>query len=310
MIAFLLRRLAHAAATLFGITLLIFGLFHWVGGNPVLRMVGKNATPAEIARVSHQMGFDRPFWTQYLDYLWHLLRFDFGRSWETKQRITEMVRDGLWPSLSLALPAFFIATVLALAIALIAALFRNRGPDRLLVILSVAGMSLSVLAFIIAAQYLFAFDLGWFPISGWEPGLAGVPFLALPVAIWVAASLGSSVRFYRAVFIEEMRKEYVLTARAKGLPWPRILTRHVLPNAMIPVLTYVVMELPMLFTGSLLLENFFGIPGLGNMSINAINASDLPVIQAMTFFGAVLYLGANILGDVLYAVVDPRVRVS
>jgi peptide/nickel transport system permease protein len=309
-ISFLSRRLLHAAATLFGITLLIFGLFHWVGGNPVLRMVGKNATAEEIARVSHQMGFDRPFWTQYLDYLVDLLRLDFGRSWETRQRISEMLLDGLGPSLSLALPAFFVATVLSLSIALIAALYRDRGPDRVLVILSVAGMSLSVLAFIIAAQYVFAFELGWFPISGWEPGLRGVPFLALPVAIWVAATLGSSVRFYRAVFIEEMRKEYVLTARAKGLAWPRILSRHVLPNAMIPVLTHVVMELPMLFTGSLLLENFFGIPGLGNMSISAINASDLPVIKAMTFIGAVLYLGANILGDVLYAVVDPRVRVS
>jgi peptide/nickel transport system permease protein len=309
-IRFLARRLLHALATLFGITLLIFALFHWVGGNPVLRMVGKNATPAEIARVSHQMGFDRPFWTQYLDYLGDLVRLDFGRSWETRQRITEMLREGLWPSLSLTLPAFFIGTALALAFALIAALFRNRWPDRTLVVLSVAGMSLSVLAFIIAAQYVFAFDRGWFPISGWEPGLSGIPYLVLPVGIWVVASLGSSVRFYRAVFIEEMRKEYVLTARAKGLAWPRILTRHVLPNAMIPVLTYVVMELPMLFTGSLLLENFFGIPGLGNMSISAINASDLPVIQAMTFLGAVLYLGANILGDVLYAVADPRVRVS
>jgi peptide/nickel transport system permease protein len=189
-------------------------------------------------------------------------------------------------------------------------LYRNRWPDRLLVVLAVAAMSLSMLAFIIGAQYVFAFQRGWFPISGWEPGLRGIPFLALPILIWVAASTGSAVRFYRAVFIEEMRKEYVLTARAKGLAWPRILTRHILPNAMIPVLTHVVMELPMLFTGSLLLENFFGIPGLGNMSINAINASDLPVIQAMTFFGAVLYLGANILGDVLYAVADPRVRVS
>jgi peptide/nickel transport system permease protein len=193
-------------------------------------------------------------------------------------------------------------------IALVAALYKDRWPDRLLVTLSVAGRSLSVLAFIIGAQYLFAFKAGWFPISGWEPGLSGVPFLALPVAIWVAASVGSAVRFYRAVFLEEMRKEYVITARAKGLAWPRILSRHVLPNAMIPVLTHLVMDLPMLFTGSLLLENFFGIPGLGNMSISAINASDLPVIKAITFVGAVLYIGANILGDALYVVVDPRVR--
>jgi peptide/nickel transport system permease protein len=310
MLTFLFRRLAHALATLFGITLLIFALFHWVGGNPALRIVGKNATAVEIARVSRQMGFDRPFWTQYLDYLGDLLRLDFGRSWETKQRVSEMIFDGLGPSMSLVLPAFLIATLVALTVALVAALYRNRWPDRLLVTLAVAGMSLSILAFIIGAQYLLAFKVGWFPISGWEPGFRGVPFLVLPVAIWVAASLGSSVRFYRAVFLEEIRREYVLTARAKGLAWPRILSRHVLPNAMIPVLTHLVMELPMLFTGSLLLENFFGIPGLGNISISAINASDLPVIKAMTFIGAVIYLGANILGDILYAVVDPRVRVS
>lgn len=308
MTSFLSRRLAHAAATLFGITLLIFALFQWVGGNPVYRMVGKNATAEEIARVSRQMGFDRPFWTRYLDYLGDLARLDFGRSWETRQRVAEMIADGLVPSLTLAIPAFLIATVVALAMALVAALYRDRWLDRTLVVLSVAGMSLSVLAFIIAAQYLFAFKAGWFPISGWEPGLRGVPYLVLPIGIWVVASVGSAVRFYRAVFLEELRKEYVITARAKGLAWPRILTRHVLPNAMIPVLTHLVIELPMLFTGSLLLENFFGIPGLGNMSINAINASDLPVIQAMTFVGAVLYLGANILGDVLYAAVDPRVR--
>ncbi len=310
MLNFLLRRLAHALATLFGITLLIFALFHWVGGNPVLRLVGKSATPEEIARLTHRMGFDRPFWVQYFDYLGDLVRFDFGRSWETKQGIGEMLADGIGPSLSLALPAFAIATVVALTVALVAALYRDRWPDRLLVTLAVAGMSLSVLAFIIGAQYVFAFQAGWFPISGWEPGVRGLPFLMLPIAIWVAASVGSAVRFYRAVFLEEMRKEYVITARAKGLAWPRILSRHVLPNAMIPVLTHLVMELPMLFTGSLLLENFFGIPGLGNMSISAINASDLPVIQTMTFIGALLYLGANILGDVLYAVVDPRVRVG
>ncbi len=308
MLTFLLRRLAHAAAIIFGITLVIFGLFHWVGGNPVYRLLDKSATPEEVARMTRQLGLDQPLWKQYLDYVGDLARFDFGRSWETKQRVSEMLADGIGPSLSLAIPAFLAATVIAVAVALLAALYRDRWPDRLLVTLAVAGMSLSVLAFIIAAQYIFAFRLGWFPISGWEPGLRGVPFLVLPVAIWVAASLGSAVRFYRAAFLEEMRKEYVVTARAKGLAWPRIMGRHVLPNAMIPVLTHVVMELPMLFTGSLLLENFFGIPGLGNMSINAINASDLPVIKAVTFIGALLYIGANILGDALYSVFDPRVR--
>lgn len=310
MIQFLLRRLAHAGSILFGITLVIFALFHWIGGNPVYRMLERSATPEEIERLTRQLGLDLPLWKQYLVYLRDLVQLDFGRSWETHQRVSEMIRDGLGPSLSLAVPAFALATVASLAVALIAALYHNRWPDRMLVALSVAGMSISVLAFIIGAQYFFAFKLGWFPISGWEPGLQGVPFLALPVLIWVAASLGSAVRFYRAVFIEEMRKEYVVTARAKGLAWPRILSRHVLPNAMIPILTHLVIEIPMLFTGALLLENFFGIPGLGNMSINAINASDFPVIKAVVLVGAVIYIGVNILGDLLYATVDPRVRVK
>ncbi|HAO99248.1 MAG TPA: ABC transporter permease, partial [Fibrobacteres bacterium] len=259
---------------------------------------------------THQLGLDKPLWHQYLDYVGGLARWEFGRSWETKQRVSQMILDGLGPSMSLAIPAFILSALSALAVALIAALYRNRWQDRVLVVLSVCGMSLSMLAFIIAAQYLFSFRAGWFPISGWEPGLVGIPYLSLPILIWIAASLGASVRFYRAVFIEEIRREYVITARAKGLAWPRVLVRHVLPNAMIPILTQLVMELPMLFTGSLLLENFFGIPGLGNMSVNAINASDLPVIKAMTFIGAVLYIAANIVGDVLYATFDPRVRIS
>ncbi len=307
---FLLRRLLHAIPILLGVTLLLFVLFHWVGGNPVYRMLGKNANPAEIARMTHQLGLDKPLWHQYLDYAGGLLRWDFGRSWETRQRVSEMILDGLAPSLSLAIPAFILSALVSLAAALIAALYRNRWPDRLLVVVAVSGMSLSMLAFIIAGQFLFSFRAGWFPISGWEAGIRGAPFLALPILIWIAASLGASVRFYRAVFLEEMRREYVVTARAKGLAWPRILVRHVLPNAMIPILTQLVMELPMLFTGSLLLENFFGIPGLGNMSVNAINASDLPVIKAMTFIGSLLYIAANILGDALYAWFDPRVRVS
>jgi peptide/nickel transport system permease protein len=310
MIAFLFRRIAQAIPTLLGITLLIFTLFQWVGGNPVYRMLGKNATAQELDRLTRQLGLDKPLWSQYLDYVGSLFHWDFGRSWETKQRVSEMILDGLGPSLSLVLPAFVLATLASLAVALTAALYHNRWPDRLLVVLAVCGMSLSVLAFIIAAQYLLAFRAGWFPISGWEPGFEGIPFLVLPVLIWVAAQLGANMRFYRAVFVEEMRKEYVVAARAKGLTWPRVLVRHVLPNAMIPILTQWVMELPMLFTGSLLLESFFGVPGLGHMSVNAIYASDLPVIKAMTFIGSILYLAANILGDALYARFDPRVRVA
>jgi peptide/nickel transport system permease protein len=188
--------------------------------------------------------------------------------------------------------------------------WRRLGTDRALVVFSILGMSVSLLAIIIGAQYGLAFRLDWFPISGWEAGWAGLPYLALPVLLYVISGLGADVRFYRAIFIEELGKEYVRAAEARGVPFSRILLRHVLRNAAVPIVTQLAIALPYLFTGSLLLENFFGIPGLGNLSVTALNASDLPVIQAMVVVGSVLYMAANLLGDLLYAAVDPRVRLS
>ncbi len=310
MTSFVLRRLLYTIPILLGISLIVFLLFHVAGGNPVYRMLGKNASPEEILRLTHQMGLDRPLWIQYLHYLGGLLRGDFGRSWETKQRIGEMIAVGLWPSLCLALPAFFLTTALALVVAMLSTLSKGRAADRFLVIASVLGMSLSILALIIGSQYLLAYRLNLFPISGFESGWQGLPYLALPVLIWIANQVGGDVRYYRSVFLEEIGREYVVTARAKGLSRARAMRVHVLGNAMIPITTRVVMEIPLLFTGSLLLENFFGIPGLGNMSVNALNASDFPVIEAMTLFGSVLYILANLIGDVLYAVFDPRVKLA
>ncbi len=306
--AYLLRRLLQMLPTLFGVVLITFLLFQVVGGNPVYRLLGKNASPQEIARMSHQLGLDKPIYERFGHYLLQLAQFDFGRSWETHQRISAMIADGLGPSLSLALPAFAMGTVLAIGVALLAAAWHRRWVDRLLVILSVFGMSLSLLAVIIGAQYLLAFRLDAFPISGWEAGLAGLPYLALPILIYVVSGMGADVRFYRTLFVEELGKDYVRAAEARGIPFARVLLRHVLRNAAVPIITQLAIALPYLFTGSLLLENFFGIPGLGNLSVTALNASDLPVIQAMVVVGAVLYMLANLLGDVLYAVADPRVR--
>ncbi len=310
MIAYVTRRLLHAIPVLLGISILVFMLFHVVGGNPVYRMLGKNADAEEIARMTHQLGLDRPVWAQYLHYLASLAHGDFGRSWETKQRISTMLAEGFWPSLSLAVPSFMIASVLAVLISMLAVLYRYRKADRILVVLSVLGMSLSILAFIIGAQFLLAYRYDLFPISGYENGFRGLPYLALPMLIWVANQLGGDVRYYRSVLLEEINREYVVTARARGLSKGQAMYRHVLPNALIPIITRLVMGIPLLFTGSLLLENFFGIPGLGNMSVNALNASDFPVIEAMTLFGSALYIAANIIGDVLYAVFDPRVKLS
>lgn len=310
MIAFIVRRLIQTIPILLGISLIVFVLFHVAGGNPVYRMLGKNASPAEILRLTHQLGLDKPLWVQYLHYLADLVRLDFGRSWETKQRVSEMLAGGLGPSLSLALPAFALTSVLAVAIAMASALYKGRTLDRLLVIGSVLGMSISILALIIGAQYLLAYRFGLFPISGFESGWQGLPYLALPILIWVCTQLGVDVRYYRTVLLEEIGRDYVVTARAKGLSRAAAMRTHVLRNAMIPIVTRLVMEVPMLFTGSLLLENFFGIPGLGNMSINALNASDFPVIEAVTLIGAALYILSNLIGDVLYAVFDPRVKLS
>jgi peptide/nickel transport system permease protein len=310
MAAFILRRLLYTIPILLGISLIVFLLFHVAGGNPVYHMLGKNASPEEILRLTRQMGLDRPLWLQYLHYLGDLLRGDFGRSWETRQRIGGMILTGLGPSLCLAVPAFLATTALALAVAMASVLSKGKSLDRGLVFASVLGMSISILALIIGAQYLLAYRLDLFPISGFETGWSGIPYLALPVLIWIANQVGGDVRYYRSVLLEEIGREYVVTARAKGLSRARALRVHVLGNAMIPITTRLVMEIPLLFTGSLLLENFFGIPGLGNMSVNALNASDFPVIEAVTLFGSALYILANLIGDVLYAVFDPRVKLS
>lgn len=310
MLHYALRRLLYSIPILLGVSLLVFILFDVAGGNPVFHILGKNASQAEIDRLTRVLGIDQPLYIRYFDFLGDLLRLDMGRSWETKQRISEMFAEGIGPSLALALPAFLLATITALFVAMVAALYRNRAADRVLVLLSVLGMSVTILAFIIGLQWALSFKLDLFPISGYESGPAGIPYLVLPVFIWVITQLGGDVRYYRSVFIEELNREYVITARAKGLSMAQVMTGHVLKNAMIPIISRVATDLPLLITGSLLLENFFGIPGLGNMSIRAVNAADFPVIKAVTLFGAAAYIVSNLLGDLLYAVFDPRVRLS
>lgn len=310
MTAFILRRLIYMVPLALGVTLVTFLLFNVVGGNPAYQMLGKHASPEQVKELTRQLGLDKPLLDQYADYLGQLIHLDFGRSWATHQKITEMIADGLLPSLSLAVPAFFLTGLFSIIISLIAAFYRNRFYDRLLVVLSVAGMSVSILVYIIAGQYFLSYVSGFFPISGYEDGFGAVPYLILPALIWIVVGLGGDVRFYRTVILNETGKEYIVTARAKGLSERVVMARHVLKNAMIPIITSMAMALPGLVTGSLLLESFFGIPGLGSMSINAINDADFPVIKAMTFFGSILYMAANLLGDLLYGLVDPRVRMK
>jgi peptide/nickel transport system permease protein len=236
------------------------------------------------------------------------LRFDFGTSWRDERPVVDIIGEGLGPSLSLTVPAFLLETIIAISLALFCAFYRATLIDRLTVIGAVALMSIPGLAYILFAQKVIAYDWRLFPFFGYEPLPAGFVFFALPILIWLALAIGSEVRFYRAVMLEEMSQDYVRTAAAKGLPARGILFRHVLKNSMIQVITRVVISIPFLILGSLLLEYFFGIPGLGNRTVEAVNRSDFPVVQAFVVIGSILYIVFSIVTDLCYAWVDPRVR--
>jgi peptide/nickel transport system permease protein len=235
--------------------------------------------------------------------------FDFGYS-DDGRNITREISTRMMPSLAIALPTFFIGLFLYVTFALLMTLFRATALDMAGVALCVVLMSVSSLFYIIGGQFIASKLWHWVPISGYAGGVEGLRFVVLPVLIGVAGGVGASSRWYRTIFLEEIGKDYVRTARAKGLSELRVLFRHVLKNAMIPILTGVVVVIPLLFMGSLLTESFFGIPGLGSYTIDAINAQDFGVVRAMVFLGSVLYIVGLILTDVSYTVVDPRVRLS
>lgn len=242
--------------------------------------------------------------SQFVFYLGQIARFDFGSSAQTNQRVSSMILDGILPSLMLTIPMFLIGLVLEVSLALVCAFYRNRFIDRFFVVISVAMMSIPYLVWIIVGQYFMAYRLQWFPVWGFE----SAKYLYLPVIVGVFSGLGSGVRFYRTIVLDEMYKDYVRTAFAKGVSKSGVLFRHVLKNAMIQILTSVIMTIPFLYTGSLLLERFYGIPGLGNLSINGILNSDVDVVRAVVFVGAILFVVANLVTDICYALVDPRVR--
>jgi len=292
-----------------GVCFLIFVLFNVFSPDPAMIMLGKHATAKQMAELRAELGLDKPFFVQYLDIVKASFTFDFGRSWSTKQEIFQMIKQGAIPSLTVTLPGFVLSTLISIAISLLVAFYRGKFIDKAVVFFCVAGMSISSLAYILFGQWFFAYKLGWFEISGYEEGFPYfIPYIILPVIIWVILSIGPDVRFFRTIILDEVYQDYVRTARSKGLGENHIMFKHVLKNAMVSIITYVIIQLPFLILGALLLESFFSIPGLGAMTLNAINSSDFPVIRAMTVLSAVAYIIFSILTDVLYTVVDPRVR--
>ena len=233
-------------------------------------------------------------------------RANFGTSTSTNQRVTSMLVEGILPSLMLTVPIFFVGLIVSISLSLICAFFRNQFVDRFFVVMAVALMSINYLIFIILGQYILGYRMQWFPIWGFESWR----FVLLPVLIGVVSGLGGSLRFYRTIMLDEMYRDYVRTAFAKGAGKTRVLFKHVLKNAMVPIVTNVVIVIPFLYTGSLLLETFFGIPGLGYIAINAINSSDVDVIRAIVLIGSISFVLANFLTDLCYLAVDPRVKLK
>ncbi|MDR1934541.1 MAG: ABC transporter permease [Candidatus Accumulibacter sp.] len=325
MFAYLLRRLLYAIPILIGVNLITFALFFVVNTpDDMARMQlgAKRVTPEAIAQWKAERGYDKPLLlnldakgsgvlteTIFFAKSARMFAGDFGRA-EDGRDITREIRLRMMPSLAIAVPTFALGLFVSVSCALLLAFFRATRLDFWGVVLCVAMMSVSGLFYIIGGQYLVSKLWRLVPISGFGEGLDAWKFLILPVAIGVVSGIGASTRWYRTLFLEEIGRDYVRTARAKGLSEIDVLFRHVLRNALIPILTGVVAVIPLLFMGSLLSESFFGIPGLGSYTIDAIGAQDFAVVRSMVFIGSVLYIAGLILTDLSYTLVDPRIRLE
>jgi peptide/nickel transport system permease protein len=248
---------------------------------------------------------------QYFSLVKQILTFDWGRSWSSKQPIADLILSGIGPSLTVTVPAFLISLLINIPLALLMAYKRNSFFDKATLVFCLGLISISSVVYVMAGQYFLSYKWGLFPISGWDPGFVGRwQFATLPILILVVLSLGGDILFFRTVFLEEMYQDYVRTARSKGISEMRVMCKHVLRNALIPIITLVVLQIPFLIVGSLLIESYFGIPGLGGLTFQAIQEADFPVIKAITIMGAVLYIFLQLLSDILYALVDPKIRLS
>jgi peptide/nickel transport system permease protein len=323
--AYIVRRLLYAIPILVGVNLITFLLFFIVNSpDDMARMqLGvKRVTPEAIETWKRERGYDKPLLfneqaeglskvsdTIFFDKSARLFAFDFGSS-DSGRDIGFDITQRMWPSLAIAIPVLLVGLLADISFALFIVFFRATYIDFTGVVLLVAMMSISGLFYIIGGQYLVSKLLHLVPISGYDTGIAAWKFLILPVIVGVTAGVGSGTRLYRTLFLEEIGRDYVRTARAKGLSERRVLFHHVLKNALIPILTGVVVVLPLLFLGSLISESFFGIPGLGSYTIDAINNQDFAIVRAMVFLGSVLYILGLLLTDISYTLADPRVRLS
>ncbi len=329
--AYIVRKVLYNIPVYLGI--LLFVMLALRVNDPVYAFLGKNANEQQIEAKRTNMGLDRPFVVQYFSFVGKLVTLDFtARSWEQEREVKDIITNAVPATAMITVPALFLTAAISISIGLICAFYRGLKIDQTLMILAVLGMSISFLVYIIVGQYVGGYLLGAnnrnllpFEVEGYDTRLSTasfwlrtpldaiggwLKFCGLPVLISVLVAMGYDTRFYRAVMVEETGRDYIVTARAKGATGRKIMFVHMLKNAMIPIITRVMISLPFLIVGSILLEVYFGIPGMGRALITAINAKDFPVVEYMSALFAAVVIGTVILTDVLYAIVDPRVRLS
>ncbi len=329
--AYIVRRVLYNIPVYLGI--LLFVMLALRVNDPVYAFLGKSADEQQIQQKRENMGLDRPFVVQYFSFVGKLVTLDFSaRSWEQEREVSDIITNAVPATTMITVPSLFLTAALSITIGLICSFYRGQKIDQTLMLIAVLGMSISFLVYIIIGQYLGGYILGSngkgalpFEVEGYDTQLSSIEywfskpiqavtswlkFCGLPVLISVIVAMGYDTRFYRAVMVEETGKDYIVTARAKGATNRKIMFVHMLKNAMIPIVTRVMISLPFLIVGSILLEVYFGIPGMGRALITAINAKDFPVVEYMSALFAAVVIGTVILTDVLYAIVDPRVRPS
>jgi peptide/nickel transport system permease protein len=312
MTAYIVRRVLQFVPTLLGVVLLVFFLFNMVGGDPAYMLAGKISNPEQIENIRRQLGIDQPYYAQLWIFMKQIATGDFGVSWATNEKISAIFATRLGPSLTVLVPMLVIGTVLSMAAAILVACVRGSLTDRAIMIACTVGQSISILVYIVVFQYVMGYQLGWFPVQGWGHNLTEnlLRYSALPVLVGVVVTLAPDIRLYRSFFLEEINQDYVRTARAKGMGEARTMGVHVLRNAAIPILTNVMIQLPGLLAGAFLVERFFSIPGIGREVILAVERSDFPVIKALTVYVAIATMVVNLLADLMYKAVDPRVQLK
>jgi len=324
------RKLIYSIPLIFGVTLISFVLMVYFGPDLTYSLLGKNPTAQQIVEVRTQLGYDLPFYTRYLSFLKEVLTFNFGESISSGEKVSSILIKSVPVSLLVALPGFVLANILGVSLALFAAYHRGRFWDKAIMVFAVIGMSISFLMVVIAFQILFStsYGLNWFPVQGWVSAPPDYPdatvfeiayyywyyywsYVSVPTMASVFVALGYNTRFFRAVIVEELNRDYVRTARAYGVPEWKIMTKHVLKNALIPISTRIIITLPfVIIAGNLVIEKFFGIPGIGLVTYDAITNGDLPIVKAVVTCTAVLYVLALILTDIVYKLIDPRISFS